>query len=153
MEAESGTQKVKKWLETVEIPEVEQKSAKKTCNEVSMHKTNIEIDKEKGEVAEFKFKSVKRIVESFSSRDCDKRAHVVMRGNKIFDNCLVRAQVDSYNTLEKNKNTFKPRVSLLPLISSNETDSGIESSLRTTEKLPTKSIFFRHQFSRDGELV
>ncbi|KAG5678616.1 hypothetical protein PVAND_008276 [Polypedilum vanderplanki] len=129
MEAESGTQKVKKWLESVEVPECD------NLNEFSIHE-------------EFEFKSVKKLVESFVSKDSiDYKKPNMRSSRKVSDCSIVQIHIANYNSL--NRNTFNK----ISNQSTNETDSGIESSLKTSEKLlPLKSstYFFRHQFNRDG---
>lgn len=135
MEEESGNQKVQKWLETVELPQ------NIITNEVSIHE-------------EFKFKSVKGIVESFSadaSRNVNKLA--LKKNRRVSDCSLVKSRIDVYNSLDRNKGIHK-LTPMIDLRSLNETDSGIESSLKTCEKQKEIHKFKKfHQFSRDGELV
>lgn len=141
MKAVSGTQKVKKWLETVEISPCLELTNE---NEVSIQE-------------EFQFKSVKRLIESFTTKpNSNAKTDKVIskpviyknRSRKVSDCSVVKVHIKNYNSLDRsamhrNKNQ-----------STNETDSGIESSFKTSEKLPLRSsINFNHQFSRDGEFV
>jgi hypothetical protein len=129
----SGAQKVRKWLESVEVPEG-------ALNEISSRE-------------EFKFASVKKLAESFSTKDklanCKKSA--VRNNRKVSDCSIVQAHIANYNSLNRSKtNNISNQ-------STNETDSGIENSFKTPEKLlPFRSAIsfhHHHQFSCDGELV
>lgn len=137
MGAECGTQKVKKWLESVEIPVNDSSPA----------------DDDAAKCQEFKFKSVKRLIESFSTKEgCLMTKPVVNRG-RISDSSLVKARVENYNFLECSavKLNRKAQSSYV-----NETDSGIESCIKLSDKLLSSAKtdkIAHHQFSRDGEFV
>lgn len=144
MGAESGTQKVKKWLESVEIP----------VDVVSPLDDN-----DAAKCQEFKFKSVKRLIESFTTKDgCSIKKPVVIKGRnrRISDSSLVKTRVESYNSLDRSAiaklNNKKAQSSYI-----NETDSGIESSIKVSgDRLLSsakKDKIAHHQFSRDGEFV
>ena len=137
MGAVSGTQKVKKWLESVEIPD-----------EI------VSPDDDAVKCQEFKFKSVKRLIESFTTKDGCSIKKPVLNKARISDSSLVKARVENYNSLDHSaiaKLNKKAQSSYI-----NETDSGIESSIRVTDKLLSsakKDKIVHHQFSRDGEFV
>jgi hypothetical protein len=138
MGAECGTQKVKKWLESVELPV-----------DVSQP-----VDDDLAKCQEFKFKSVKRLIESFSTKDSCLMKKPVVTKARISDSSLVKARVENYNFLECSsiaKLNKKAQSSYV-----NETDSGIESSIKVSDKLLSSaktSKIAHHQFSRDGEFV
>jgi hypothetical protein len=134
IEVVSGTQKVQKWLESVEVP-----ARSFELNEISRIPEDVE------------FKSVKKLAESFTTSDkVDFKKPSVRNRRKVSDCNLVQSHIANYNSL--NSSAFNK----ISTQSANETDSGIESSFKTSEKLllPLRSsINFNHQFSRDGELV
>jgi hypothetical protein len=123
----SGNLKVKKWLESVELPPL--------------------IDDEILIRDEVTFKSVRKLVESFSIKalaeeEVKKGAKKVRKRNvKISDSSVVKARIEGYNTLERKARNQSSALKC-------ETDSGIEISSKSTSMLK-----FRHQFSRDGEFV
>ncbi|XP_070499546.1 phosphatidylinositol 4-phosphate 5-kinase type-1 beta isoform X4 [Chironomus tepperi] len=140
MGAVSGTQKVKKWLESVEIPD------------------NVSTpDDDAANCQEFKFKSVKRLIDSFTTNDgCSIKKPVVNKGRnrRISDSSLVKARVENYNSLDRYAIAKQNIKAQSPYI--NETDSGIESSIKVSDKLLSsakKDKIVHHQFSRDGEFV
>lgn len=128
--AESGNQKVKKWLESVEVPENFMSSTVEECDE-------------------FKFKSVRKLIESYSTKERDsfRKLKFVAKSTsrRISDNSLVKIRVENFNSLDCNSVKKVTRMS-------NETDSGIESSVKVSSTV-NKNKIVRHQFSRDGEFV
>lgn len=125
MTAQSGNLKAKKWLESVDLH---------LKNNGSLDEISIPDG--------VQFKSVKKLIETFTIKD-DVGRKILPRGKrKVSDSSLVKTRVDCFNTLERKArnqsvNAFK-----------SETDSGIEISSK-----PTSFLKFRHQFSRDGEFV
>lgn len=129
----SGNLKVKKWLESVELPPL--------------------IDDETLIRDEVTFKSVRKLVESFSIKALTevveeegdvlktRKFNVRSAKRKISDSSVVRARIEGYNTLERKARNQSSALKC-------ETDSGIEISSKSTSMLK-----FCHQFSRDGEFV
>lgn len=119
----SGNLKVKKWLESVELPPL-------IDNEILIRD-------------EVTFKSVRKLVESFSIKaQTDVGAKKIRNFNvKISDSSVVKSRIEGYNTLEKKARNQSNALKC-------ETDSGIEISSKSTSMLK-----FCHQFSRDGEFV
>lgn len=126
---QSGCQKVKKWLETVEIIPLNDNA------EISIHEQD-------------EFKNVKQLIETFTQYDDRMLKKSFAKGHKVFDSCLVKSRVESYNSLERD---VKPR--RLHLRSSDGgTDSGIDIPARDSSR-QIDSRQFIPQFSRDGEFV
>jgi hypothetical protein len=143
---ESGSQKVEKWLETVEI---HVQHFNQNENEIS-----ISVDDDNGDGDDFKFKSVRKLIENFTVKGNDDGAKnstaIRNRSNvaKVSDCSFVKAHVESYNAAGQQSVNY---LNLNATRSSNETDSGIEISSQCKLK---RGIYSRHyQFSRDGELV
>lgn len=70
---QSGSQKVKKWLESVEMPIPE----------------------------EFEFKSVKLLAESFVLKGDDAKRKTSGKGYRVSDSSFVRTRIESYDSLER----------------------------------------------------
>lgn len=131
---QSGCQKVKKWLETVQVP-----AALDECAEISIPE-------------QFEFKSVKKMMETFVQRD-DNKLKPFTRSCKISDASLVKARIESYNSLEHDVKAFKK---LNLRASDGGTDSGIDIPARFLSRQfdnHRKCFFPMNQFSRDEEFV
>lgn len=131
MTVQCGNLKVKKWLESVEL----HNNDNNINNGNSIDETSIP--------DEVPFKSVKKLIESFTIKDDFDKKIVPPRGKrKVSDSSVVKFHVEGYNTLDR-----KVRNQSVNMFKS-ETDSGIEISSK-----PTSLLKFHHQFSRDGEFV
>lgn len=141
MEMQSGSLKVKKWLESVEI-----------SPSLTAHPLLLSYDDEISIRDEVTFKSVRKLIESFTlkaNKDEEedevkkvRKCNLTKAKRKISDSSIVKARIEGFNTLER-----KARNQSHALKSENS-DSGIEISSKTTSLLK-----FHHQFSRDGEFV
>lgn len=127
---QSGCQKVKEWLETVEIMPFKESS------EISIP--------EQPEI-----NNVKQLVETFSRKDDKVMKNSFAKGHKVFDSSLVKSRVESYNSLERE---VKPR-KLYLRSSDGGTDSGIDIPARDSALHIDNRRRFLYQFSRDGEFV
>lgn len=120
-----GCQKVKQWLETVEVPPV------------AADHSNPE---------NIKMGSVKKLIESFAHRDDSAKSFA--KGQKVFDaNAVVKRRVASYDSLDREGRSLDPQTLRT---SEGGTDSGIEIS--ASRRTYSRRIYL-HQFSRDGEFV
>lgn len=133
---QSGCQKVKQWLETVEIPV---------------------FDVEKSEISipeQIEFKSVKKLVQTFALHEEDELAKSsYTRGQKVFDSSVVRFRVDSYNSLERDVKAFGKRGKALRS-SDGGTDSGIDMPARyTLRHIDQRTFESMNRFIRNGEFV
>lgn len=129
---QSGCQKVKKWLETVEAP------------------SNVEIS-----IPEhIEFKSVKSLIDTFSRHD-----NAMLKGfgrtRQVSDSCLVRARVASFDSLERDTKPSKKLYNATLRSSDGGTDSGIDIPARLIARQGDGKTRFMmtKTFSRDGEFV
>lgn len=123
---QNGCQKVKEWLETVEIPTLVE------------DKADVWIPEQVG------FRSVRSLIESFSQHE-RKVKKSICDGQKIADSSRVKIHVDVFNSLE----SFGHLHRRTNHHSSGGTDSGIDIPARYLNK----NRHFAHQFRRDGEFV
>lgn len=128
MTVQSGNLKVKKWLESVELHNNENN------NDTSIDETSIPEDAP--------FRSVKKLIESFTIKNDSDKKNLPRGKRKVSDSSLVKFRIEGYNTLER-----KVRNQSMNMLKS-ESDSGIEVLSK-----PTSLLKFHHQFSRDGEFV
>lgn len=121
-----GCQKVKQWLETVEVPNI--------AADDSIPENMI------------KMGSVKKLIESFAHRDDSAKSFA--KGQKVFDaNVVVKHRVTSYDSLDRVGRSLDPQTFRT---SEGGTDSGIEMS--ASRRTYSRRVYL-HQFSRDGEFV
>jgi hypothetical protein len=134
---QSGCQKVKRWLETIELPE---------HAEVSIPEHHVET------------LSVKKLIESFSLKfedddDENVKRRTFGKGCKVSDSSsFVRLQVKSFNSLEHGTKSLT-KLNHPTVRSSTTTDSGID--MPASRQIACKRRLSRsmNQFSRDGEFV
>lgn len=131
---QSGCQKVKKWLETVQVPSF-------------VESVEMSIPEQ------IEFRSVKMLMETFVQRDGLKLQTSSSRVCKVSDSSLVKARVENYNSLEREvKSSGKLRLRT----SDGGTDSGIDIPARFPPRQVDshrKCFLPMNQFSRDGEFV
>lgn len=123
---QSGCQKVKQWLETVEVPARAAMSSPE----------------------ELEFKSVRKLIESFTTRDAADESTKSCKGRKVSDSSLVRVRVESYDSLVRtHQATLRT--------SDGGTDSGIDIPARVhvDRHRNRKFLLAKYRFSRDGEFV
>lgn len=153
MEIQNGNLKVKKWLESVELPLPSLSSLPTQHDEILIRSDDVEDGDD-----DVTFKGVKKLIESFTSSSYNNikdekylKSNVNNHNNKkkrnksgrrVSDLSLVQARIEGYNTLERKARNQSN------VVLKSETDSGIEISSKSTHLLR-----FHHQFSRDGEFV
>lgn len=131
---QSGCQKVKKWLETVDVP---------TRAEMSIPE-------------QVEFRSVQSLIENFAPRETALNKSSFVKGHKVSDSSLVRNRVASYNSLERDLNPIGKVNSRTLKSSDGGTDSGIDIPARFSSRQIVsnrKLLQSTKQFSRDGEFV
>lgn len=134
---QSGSQKVKKWLESVESPSLDGEAVAMSIPEATH------------------FKSVKNLVASFTLGDEKSTMKARGKGPKVSDSSLVKFRVESYNTLERTVEPLGKSIARLRL-SDGGNDSGIDIPARVApRKIDGRRMLFRSmdRFSRDGEFV
>ncbi|CRL00174.1 CLUMA_CG013449, isoform A [Clunio marinus] len=125
---QSGCQKVKKWLESVEVP-----STSSEITEISIS-DNIE------------FRSVKKLAEKFATLDHKKIKKSPSFRRRVFDSSLVRSRIENYNSLDSSKlnsAAFKSSDA------GTATDSGIDIPARPFTQ-HRQALNTMNRFSRDG---
>lgn len=127
---QNGCQKVKKWLESVEIVPFNEST------EIFIPDQNHS-------------QNVKQLIGVFSHYDHKVLKKSLARGHRVSDSNLVKSRVESYNSLERD---IRPR-RLHLRTSDGGTDSGIDIPARDSSRHIDNRRQFLQQFSRDGEFV
>lgn len=133
---QSGCQKVKKWLETVELPQLDPK---------------VEMSIPDRRAEQIEFKSVMTMAASFAQMDKNSLRKSSFKGSRISDSSLVKARVASYDSLEQSVKPIRKMRS-----SDGGTDSGIDIPARATSRQidgHRRFLQTMDRFSRDGEFV
>lgn len=127
---QSGCQKVKKWLETVEAP---------SDVEISIPE-NIE------------FKSVRNLIETFTHADDGNSKRCFGKNRRVHDSSLVKCRVAGYDSLERDLQLSTGLQNPTLRSSDGGTDSGIDIPARKGDR-NARFMMTKPQFSRDGEFV
>lgn len=169
----AGCQKVKEWLEN----SVQQVSFERVDHPlVQMRSLAPVSSKSFDSDEEFVFKSVRTLIESYSKLEGDQRKNRTFGGrDKIADSNLVRARIENYNLLERdrihNDSENDKTLIMTNTLRSDQTDSGIDINSRKLDILQKLGGNYEgsvggygkqnsneiarliNQFSLDGEFV